>query len=47
MTMGPDDFSFDFRGDGTQGTVSVVHQGRSMPGLRVINENSGWTIDER
>lgn len=42
-----EDFSFEFRGDERQGTVSIVYRGRTLPGLRVVNEQNAWKIDER
>ena len=42
-----EDFKFEFTGDEEKGKVSVVHQGKKTPGLRVVKEKSGWKVNER
>jgi hypothetical protein len=41
------DFTFTFAGNDTAGVVVIEHNGRKLPGLRVIKEGDQWKIDER
>jgi hypothetical protein len=43
----PEDFSFQFKGGESAGTVLITHRGRALPGLRVIKEGNEWRVDER
>src|SRR5687767_14738745 len=40
-------FDFEYVGGEQDGKVSVVHEGKKLPGLRVIKERINWKLDER
>ena len=42
-----EDFTFQFKGGESLGTVSIFYGGKTLPGLQVIKENNEWKIDER
>jgi len=41
------DFEYSFSGDADAGEVSIVYQGRTLPGLRVVREGGEWKLDEK
>ena len=43
----PEDFSFQFQGGESRGTVLISYHGRILPGLQVIKERNEWKVDER
>ena len=42
-----EDFTFDYKGAEEKGAVSIVHKGKSLPGMSVAKENAGWKLNER
>jgi hypothetical protein len=42
-----DDFAYEFSGDEETGEVSLTFKGKKFPGLRVVNENGEWKMNER
>ena len=43
-----EEFAFQFTGGEEEGQVSLVHNGKKLPGgVRVIKEEADWKVDER
>ncbi len=42
-----EDFAFEYKGDEEKGGVSVVHKGKTLPGMSVIKEKTEWKLNER
>ncbi len=43
-----EDFTFEFTGGEKEGKVSIVHNGKELPGgVQVIREEADWKADER
>lgn len=42
-----EDFAFDYTGGERKGKVFVEHKGKKLPGLRVVQEPTGWKVNER
>jgi hypothetical protein len=42
-----EDFTFDYKGAEEKGTVSIVHKGKSLPGMSVAKGSAGWKLNER
>jgi hypothetical protein len=42
-----EDFAFVYKGDEEKGGVSVVHKGKTLPGMSVTREKTEWKLNER
>ena len=41
-----EDFAFEYKGDEEKGGVSVVHKGKTLPGMSVTKEKAEWKLNE-
>lgn len=42
-----EDFAFEYKGAEEKGSVSIVHKGKTLPGLSVLKEKAEWKLNER
>ncbi len=42
-----EDFTFEYIGSEEKGAVSIVHKGKTLPGLAVAKEKAEWKLNER
>ena len=42
-----EDFAFEYKGNQEKGGVSVLHKGKTLPGMSVTKEKAEWKLNER